>query len=150
MTLEEKKPLTISQLMQMDRQPVFIQDMNEWAIVNIDHRYGSDELAPFVQGASFCYDVEERNIKVHDVEDYYKTRLKNTENAIYQIAVNMIKQQIEMVEMCPACDGLDFSVLCAMCKKDSNVCSDCPNAKSESDCAFCFDENKFEQSFPEK
>jgi len=54
--LAESEPLTPEQLKQMDGEPVWIREFEEWAIVIVDS-VGRYDGVPFVKGKQFNYDI---------------------------------------------------------------------------------------------
>ena len=62
---ETQKPnnvLSIEDLQRMNGQPVWIEDIHEWAIVSVDEN-GYYEGIPFAQGYCFNWNIKDRNLK---------------------------------------------------------------------------------------
>jgi hypothetical protein len=73
---ETQKPnnvLSIEDLQRMNGQPVWIEDIHEWAIVSVDEN-GYYEGIPFAQGHCFNWNIKDRNLKC-----YRKPPVSNTQ-----------------------------------------------------------------------
>ena len=59
------EPLTLEELRQMDGQPVWVEDVKHWALIDIE-KGGQWDGVPFVtwekNGARFCHNVIDRNL----------------------------------------------------------------------------------------
>lgn len=59
------EPLTLEQLRQMDGQPVWVEDVKHWALIDIE-KGGQWDGMPFAtwneNGVRFCYNVINRNL----------------------------------------------------------------------------------------
>ena len=59
------EPLTLEQLREMDGEPVWVEEINHWALIDIETG-GRWSGIPFVvgaeNGASFCYNIKARNL----------------------------------------------------------------------------------------
>lgn len=59
------EPLTIEQLREMDGEPVWVEDVKHWAVIDIE-KGGQWDGVPFAiwaeNGANFCYNIEGRNL----------------------------------------------------------------------------------------
>ena len=59
--IDKLSPLSVDQLRNMHGQPVWIKEMEEWAIVGVDTG-GQYKDMPFAQGISFNYNIIKRNL----------------------------------------------------------------------------------------
>lgn len=59
------EPLTLEQLRQMDGQPVWVEDVEHWALIDIE-KGGQWDGMPFAtwqeNGVRFCYNIINRNL----------------------------------------------------------------------------------------
>ena len=59
------EPLTLEELRQMDGQPVWVEDVNHWALIDIEKGGQWDDM-PFAiwneNGVRFCYNVINRKL----------------------------------------------------------------------------------------
>ena len=59
------EPLTLEQLREMDGQPVWVEDVKHWALIDIE-KGGQWDGVPFAiwaeNGVRFCYNVIDRNL----------------------------------------------------------------------------------------
>lgn len=59
------EPLSIEQLRQMDGQPVWVEDVKHWALIDIE-KGGQWDSMPFAtwneNGVRFCYNIINRNL----------------------------------------------------------------------------------------
>lgn len=59
------EPLTLEELRQMDGQPVWVEDVKHWALIDIEKGGQWDDM-PFAiwaeNGVRFCYNVINRNL----------------------------------------------------------------------------------------
>ena len=59
------EPLTMEQLREMNGQPVWVEEINHWALIDIETG-GRWSGIPFVvwaeNGAKFCYNIKARNL----------------------------------------------------------------------------------------
>ena len=59
------EPLTLEQLREMNGQPVWVEEINHWALIDIETG-GRWSGIPFVvwaeNGAKFCYNIKARNL----------------------------------------------------------------------------------------
>lgn len=64
----DNKPLTLEQLRQMDGQPVWIKDLEQYGLVSV-MSYGQWKGIPFVvfvdNGVRFEWDIDERGLKIY-------------------------------------------------------------------------------------
>ena len=62
---EPNKPLTIEQLREMDGEPVWVEEMEHWALIDIE-KSGQWAGIPFAvwaeNGANFIYNIEDRKL----------------------------------------------------------------------------------------
>ena len=59
------EPLTLKQLREMNGQPVWVEEINHWALIDIetDGRWSGIPFAVGAEnGASFCYNIKARNL----------------------------------------------------------------------------------------
>lgn len=66
---ETKKPLvslTIAELLAMEGEPIWIEELQTWAIVIIEHIWQVDlreyKAVPFARGGDFSYNIEARQL----------------------------------------------------------------------------------------
>src|SRR5699024_10759804 len=56
------EPLTLKQLREMNGQPVWVEEINHWALIDIETGGGRWSGIPFVvwaeNGANFCYNIK--------------------------------------------------------------------------------------------
>lgn len=57
----ENKPLTLEELREMDESPIWVAELEQWAIATVDE-YGKFSNMPFAQGKNFDYDIAARNL----------------------------------------------------------------------------------------
>ena len=59
------EPLTLEELREMDGEPVWVEDVKHWAVIDIE-KGGQWDGVPFAiwaeNGANFCYNIEGRNL----------------------------------------------------------------------------------------
>ena len=62
---QPNEPLTLEQLREMNGQPVWVEEINHWALIDIETG-GRWSGIPFAvgaeNGASFCYNIKARNL----------------------------------------------------------------------------------------
>lgn len=62
------EPLTLEQLREMNGQPVWVEEINHWALIDIETG-GRWSGIPFVvgaeNGANFCYNIKARNLQCY-------------------------------------------------------------------------------------
>ena len=62
---QPNEPLTLKQLREMNGQPVWVEEINHWALIDIETG-GRWSGIPFVvwaeNGAKFCYNIKARNL----------------------------------------------------------------------------------------
>lgn len=62
---QPNEPLTLKELRQMDGKPVWVEDVDHWALIDIE-KGGEWDGVPFAiwteNGANFCYNVMDRNL----------------------------------------------------------------------------------------
>ena len=62
---QPNEPLTLEELRQMDGQPVWVEDVKHWALIDIEKGGQWDDM-PFAiwaeNGVRFCYNVINRNL----------------------------------------------------------------------------------------
>lgn len=62
---QPNEPLTLEQLREMDGEPVWVEDVKHWALIDIE-KGGEWDGIPFAMwtenGVSFCYNVIDRNL----------------------------------------------------------------------------------------
>ena len=84
-TLNE--PLTLKELRQMDGKPVWVEDVDHWALIDIE-KGGEWDGVPFAiwteNGVNFCYNVMDRNLLCYrhppEGEEEEKHVIEITEN----------------------------------------------------------------------
>ena len=63
--MSDNKALTLEQLREMNGQPVWVEEINHWALIDIETG-GRWSGIPFVvwaeNGANFCYNIKARNL----------------------------------------------------------------------------------------
>ena len=63
--MSDNKALTLEQLREMNGQPVWVEEINHWALIDIETG-GRWSGIPFAVGAengdSFCYNIKARNL----------------------------------------------------------------------------------------
>lgn len=63
---QPNEPLTLKQLREMNGQPVWVEEINHWALIDIETGGGRWSGIPFVvwaeNGAKFCYNIKARNL----------------------------------------------------------------------------------------
>ena len=62
--LRPNNVLSIEDLQRMNGQPVWIEDIHEWAIVSVDENGYYDGI-PFAQGHCFNWNIKDRNLKCY-------------------------------------------------------------------------------------
>ena len=62
---QPNEPLTLEELRQMDGKPVWVEDVDHWALIDIE-KGGELDGVPFAiwteNGVNFCYNVMDRNL----------------------------------------------------------------------------------------
>lgn len=62
---QPNEPLTLKELRQMDGKPVWVEDVDHWALIDIE-KGGEWDGVPFAiwteNGVNFCYNVMDRNL----------------------------------------------------------------------------------------
>ena len=62
---QPNEPLTLEELREMDGQPVWVEDVDHWVLIDIE-KGGEWDGVPFAMwtenGVSFCYNVIDRNL----------------------------------------------------------------------------------------
>lgn len=59
------EPLTLKQLREMNGQPVWVEEINHWALIDIETggRWSGIPFAVWAEnGAKFCYNIKARNL----------------------------------------------------------------------------------------
>ena len=74
------EPLSIEQLRQMDGQPVWVEDVKHWALIDIETG-GRWSGIPFVvwaeNGAKFCYNIKARNLHCYRCQPKKREEMQN-------------------------------------------------------------------------
>ena len=62
---QPNEPLTLKQLREMNGQPVWVEEINHWALIDIETggRWSGIPFAVWAEnGAKFCYNIKARNL----------------------------------------------------------------------------------------
>lgn len=74
------EPLTLKQLREMNGQPVWVEDINHWALIDIETG-GRWSGIPFVvwaeNGAQFCYNIKARNLHCYRCQPKKREEMQN-------------------------------------------------------------------------
>ena len=73
-------PLTLKQLREMNGQPVWVEEINHWALIDIETG-GRWSGIPFVvwaeNGAKFCYNIKARNLHCYRCQPKKREEMQN-------------------------------------------------------------------------
>ncbi len=73
-------PLTPEQLREMNGQPVWVEEINHWALIDIETG-GRWSGIPFVvgaeNGANFCYNIKARNLQCYRCQPKKREEMQN-------------------------------------------------------------------------
>ena len=73
-------PLTLKQLREMNGQPVWVEEINHWALIDIETG-GRWSGIPFAvgaeNGASFCYNIKARNLHCYRCQPKKREEMQN-------------------------------------------------------------------------
>lgn len=73
-------PLTLEQLREMNGQPVWVEETNHWALIDIETG-GRWSGIPFVvwaeNGAKFCYNIKARNLHCYRCQPKKREEMQN-------------------------------------------------------------------------
>ena len=74
------EPLTLEQLREMNGQPVWVEEINHWALIDIETG-GRWSGIPFAvgaeNGASFCYNIKARNLHCYRCQPKKREEMQN-------------------------------------------------------------------------
>ena len=74
------EPLTLEQLREMNGQPVWVEEINHWALIDIETG-GRWSGIPFVvwaeNGANFCYNIKARNLHCYRCQPKKREEMQN-------------------------------------------------------------------------
>ena len=74
------EPLTLKQLREMNGQPVWVEEINHWALIDIETG-GRWSGIPFAvgaeNGASFCYNIKARNLHCYRCQPKRREVMQN-------------------------------------------------------------------------
>ena len=74
------EPLTLKQLREMNGQPVWVEEINHWALIDIETG-GRWSGIPFAvgaeNGASFCYNIKARNLHCYRCQPKKREEMQN-------------------------------------------------------------------------
>lgn len=74
------EPLTPKQLREMNGQPVWVEEINHWALIDIETG-GRWSGIPFVvwaeNGAKFCYNIKARNLHCYRCQPKKREEMQN-------------------------------------------------------------------------
>lgn len=74
------EPLTLEQLREMNGQPVWVEEINHWALIDIETG-GRWSGIPFVvwaeNGAKFCYNIKARNLHCYRCQPKKREEMQN-------------------------------------------------------------------------
>ena len=74
------EPLTLKQLREMNGQPVWVEEINHWALIDIETG-GRWSGIPFVvwaeNGAKFCYNIKARNLHCYRCQPKKREEMQN-------------------------------------------------------------------------
>lgn len=76
--MSERKPLTLDELREMNGQPVWVEEINRWALIDIETGGGRWSGIPFAawaeNGANFCYNIKARNLHCYRYQSKKRRR----------------------------------------------------------------------------
>lgn len=74
------EPLTLEELREMNGQPVWVEEINHWALIDIETG-GRWSGIPFVvwaeNGAKFCYNIKARNLQCYRCQPKKREEMQN-------------------------------------------------------------------------
>ena len=74
------EPLTLEQLREMNGQPVWVEEINHWALIDIETG-GRWSGIPFVvwaeKGDKFCYNIKARNLHCYRCQPKKREEMQN-------------------------------------------------------------------------
>ena len=74
------EPLPLEQLREMNGQPVWVEEINHWALIDIETG-GRWSGIPFVvgaeNGANFCYNIKARNLQCYRCQPKKREEMQN-------------------------------------------------------------------------
>ena len=77
---QPNEPLTLKQLREMNGQPVWVEEINHWALIDIETG-GRWSGIPFVvwaeNGAKFCYNIKARNLHCYRCQPKKREEMQN-------------------------------------------------------------------------
>lgn len=77
---QPNEPLTLKQLREMNGQPVWVEEINHWALIDIETG-GRWSGIPFVvgaeNGANFCYNIKARNLQCYRCQPKKREEMQN-------------------------------------------------------------------------
>ena len=77
---QPNEPLTLEQLREMNGQPVWVEEINHWALIDIETG-GRWSGIPFVVGAengdNFCYNIKARNLQCYRCQPKKREEMQN-------------------------------------------------------------------------
>ena len=78
--MSDNKALTLEQLREMNGQPVWVEEINHWALIDIETG-GRWSGIPFVvraeNGAKFCYNIKARNLHCYRCQPKKREEMQN-------------------------------------------------------------------------
>ena len=80
---QPNEPLTLEELREMDGQPVWVEEINHWALIDIETG-GRWSGIPFVvwaeNGAKFCYNIKARNLHCYRCQPKKREEMQNADD----------------------------------------------------------------------
>ena len=77
---QPNETLTLEQLREMNGQPVWVEEINHWALIDIETG-GRWSGIPFVvgaeNGANFCYNIKARNLQCYRCQPKKREEMQN-------------------------------------------------------------------------
>lgn len=78
---QPNEPLTLEQLREMNGQPVWVEETNHWALIDIETGGGRWSGIPFAvwaeNGANFCYNIKARNLQCYRCQPKKREEMQN-------------------------------------------------------------------------
>lgn len=82
--MSDNKALTLEQLREMNGQPVWVEETNHWALIEIETGGGRWSGIPFVvcaeNGAKFCYNIKARNLHCYRCQPKKREEMQNADD----------------------------------------------------------------------
>lgn len=77
---QPNEPLTLKQLREMNGQPVWVEEINHWALIDIETggRWSGIPFAVWAEnGANFCYNIKARNLHCYRCQPKRREEMQN-------------------------------------------------------------------------